>query len=92
MVSQQYPGLHPKEHSQQGKGGDPAPLPCAAETSPEVLCLDVEFSVQEKNGPVCECPEEGYKNDSRDGTPLLRGQAKKAGPVQLGEEKAPGRP
>ena len=27
--SQPYPGLHSKQHGQQGKRGDPAPLPCA---------------------------------------------------------------
>ena len=26
--SQPYPGLHQKQHSQQGEGGDPAPLLC----------------------------------------------------------------
>jgi len=37
-------------------------------------------------------PEEGHKNDPRDGTRLLRGHAERAGAVQPGEEKAPGRP
>jgi len=37
-------------------------------------------------------PEEGHKNDQRDGTPLLRGKAERVGAVQPGEEKAPGRP
>ena len=31
--SQLYPGLHPKG-GQQVEGGDPAPLPCAGETTP----------------------------------------------------------
>ena len=33
----------------------------------------------------------GHKNDPRHGTPPLRAQTEKAGDVQLGEEKAPGR-
>jgi len=37
-------------------------------------------------------PEEGHKNDPRDGTPLLLGQAERAGAVQPGEGKALGRP
>jgi len=35
---------------------------------------------------------EGHKNNSRDGTPLLWGQAERAGAVQPAEVKAPGRP
>jgi len=35
-------------------------------------------------------PEEGHKNDPRDGTPLLWGKAERGGAVQRGEEKAPG--
>ena len=37
-------------------------------------------------------PEEGHKNDPRDGTPLLQGQADRAGAVQPGEEKVLWRP
>jgi len=33
------------------------------------------------------CPDEGYKNDLSDGTPLLHGEAERAGAVQPGEEK-----
>jgi len=47
---------------------DPAPLLCVVEASSGVLCPDVESSVQEKHGPVGACPEEGRKNDPRDGT------------------------
>jgi len=43
--SQPYPGLHPEQHRQQGEGGDPAPLLCAAEASPGALRPDVESSV-----------------------------------------------
>lgn len=39
-------------------------------------------------GPVGEGPEEGHKNDPRDGTPLPQGQAERTGAVQTGEEKA----
>jgi len=38
------------------------------------------------------CPEKGHKNDPRDATPLLQGQAERAGAVQPGEKKVPGRP
>ena len=37
-------------------------------------------------------PEEGHENDPRAGTPLLWRGAERVGVVQLGEEKAPGRP
>ncbi|KAK4822099.1 hypothetical protein QYF61_009799 [Mycteria americana] len=35
---------------------------------------------------------EGHKNAQRDGTPLLCGKAERVGVVELGGEKAPGRP
>jgi len=57
-----------------------------------VLRPDVESAVQERHGPVGACPEEGHKNDPRDGTALLWGQAERAGAVQPGEEKALRRP
>ena len=47
---------------------------------------------QEGREPVGEGPEEGHKNDQRDGAPLLRGKAERVEAVQPGEEKAPGRP
>jgi len=71
------------------EGGDPAPLHC--ETSPGVLCPDVESSVQERDGPVAHA-EEGHRNDPRNGTALLQGQGERAGAVQPGEEKASRRP
>ncbi|KAK4822051.1 hypothetical protein QYF61_008860 [Mycteria americana] len=51
-----------------------------------------EPSAQERYGPVGVGPEEGHKNDQRDGTPLLRRKAERVGFVQPGEKKAPGRP
>ena len=74
------------------EGGDPALILCAGETSPGVLCHDTGSSVQERQGPVRACPEEGHKNDPRDGTPPLQGQAERTGAVLPGEEKALGRP
>ena len=52
---------------------------------------DVKSSVQERCGSVRKHPEEGHKKDPRGGTTPLRGQAERAGTVQLGEQKAPGK-
>ena len=52
----------------------------------------MESSAQERRGPVGAYPEEGHKNNPRDGTPPLQGQGVRAGAVQPGEEKAPRRP
>ena len=71
--SQPDPGLHQKKRGQQGEGGDPAPLLCAGEASPGVLCPDVECSVQERHGAVGVRPEENHKNGPRDGAPLMQG-------------------
>ena len=49
----------------------PAPLLRTGETSPGVLCPDVESSVQKRRGPVGAHPEEGHKNDLWNRTPLL---------------------
>ena len=51
-----------------------------------MLCPDVEFSVQERCGPVRAHPKKGLKNYPRDVTCLLRGQAEIADAVQPGEE------
>ena len=40
--------------------------------------------------PLGAHPEEGHKNDPRDGTPLIQGQDEGAGAVQPREEKARG--
>ena len=69
--SQPNPGLHQKKRGQQGKEGDPAPLLCAGEATREVLHSDVESSVQERHRSVGVNPEEGHKNDPRDGTSPL---------------------
>ena len=50
----------------------------------------MECSVQVRRGPVRVHPEEGHRNDPRDGTPVLRGQAVRVGAVQPGEEKLQG--
>ena len=59
-----------RERGQQGEGGDPALLLCAGEASPGALHPDAESSVQDRHGPVGVCPEEGRRNDPRDGTPV----------------------
>jgi len=61
-------------------------LLCAGETSPGVLQLLCCTAVQHR--PVGVCPEEGHKNDPRDGTPLLQGRVERAGAVQPGGGKA----
>ena len=86
--SQLYPGLHPKKRGQQHKGGDSTLLLCTGRASPGVLHPHVEPSVQGRHGPIGMCPEEGHKNDPRDGTLPPQGQTKRAGAVQPGEEKA----
>jgi len=68
---QLYPGLHQKQHGQQVKGGDSAPLLRSGETPTGVLCPALEPSAQERHGAVGAGPEEGQKNDQRDGSPLL---------------------
>ena len=68
LEDQLYPGLLQRKRGQQGRGGDPAPLLCAGETSPGVLHPDLESSVQKRHRPVGACPEDGHKNDLRDGT------------------------
>ena len=67
----------------------PSALCC--QTSPGALRPGGESSVQERYGTVGVRPEEGHKNDPRDGTPPNEDRLR-AGAVQPGEEKALGRP
>jgi len=54
--------------------------------------LSVQYSVQERHGPVGACPEEGRKkNDPRDGT-YPHKEGLRAGAAQHEEGKALGRP
>jgi len=46
----------------------------------------VESSVQERHGAVGVHPEEGRRNDPRDGRALLYGKAERPGAVQPGED------
>jgi len=62
------------KHGQKVKGGVSAPILCVGETLPRVQCPNVESSVQERYGSIGAYPEEGNKNDSRDGIPLLQGK------------------
>ena len=66
------------------------PYALLCETSPGGLCSDVKSSVKERCGPIGAHPEKVHRNDLRDGTPLLQGQAKRNGAISL--EKALGRP
>ena len=72
----------------QVKGSDPAP--------PALVRSYLAYCVQrwspQRHGPVGSHSEKGHKNDPRDGAPPLQGQAERAGCLQLGEEKAFGRP
>jgi len=92
LESHPYPALHPKKCGEQGEGGDPDHLLCSGESSPGLLHPVVGSSVQERHGPVRVHPQEGYKNDANYGMPPLQGQAERAGAVQPGGGKAPGRP
>jgi len=84
--------LRQKKCGQQVEGGDSAPLHCSGATPHGLLYPALEPPAQESHGPVGACPEEGHKNDQRNGMHLLRGQAEGVGAVQRGEEKALMRP
>ena len=56
-ADQPYSGPHQKMRGQKITGGDPAPLLCAGETSPGLLHLDIESSVQERHRPVGAQPQ-----------------------------------
>ena len=86
---QPYPGLHQEKHGQQVKEGDSAPLLCSRETLPGILCSALGPPTQERHRVAGADPEEGQWDDQRAGAPPLCGQAKRAGPLQPGQEKAP---
>ena len=48
----------------------------------------VEFSVQEIRGPAGLHSEKDHKNNPRDRSPPLQGQAERAGAIQPGKGKA----
>jgi len=83
--SKLHPGPHLKQHGQQGKGWD-----LKQEISAGLLHPHGESSAWERHGSVGAHPEEGHKNDPRDGTPRLRGQAE-SWSCAAGEERALGR-
>ena len=58
---QPYPGLHHKQHGQQVKRRNSAPLLCSGETPPGVLCPALEPSAQERHGAVGAGPKEATK-------------------------------
>lgn len=70
----------------------PAPLFCAGEASSGEMHPDVESSVQGSHRPIGARPKDVHTNEARGETPLLHGQAERAGSVHPGEEKAVGRP
>ena len=85
------PGLHPQQREQQDEAGDSAPLPCSGET-PLQCCLQL-WGTNSRRTRSCWSGARGGPGDAgRAGAPLLGGQAERAGGVQPGEEKAPGRP
>ena len=68
---QAYPGPHQEKRGQQVEAGDSAPLLQSGETSLRLLHPALEPSIQEGYGAVGVGPEEGHRNDQRDGAPLL---------------------
>ena len=63
--------------SRSGRGPCTSALHC--EASPGALHPDVESSVQERHGAFRARPEQGHKNDPRDGTPLLQDRLRELG-------------
>ena len=71
------PGLHPKQHGQQGEGVDSAPLLCSGETPLGFLHPALEPSAQDRHGPVGVGPEEA--------TNMVRGMEHLCCEERLGE-------
>ena len=68
---QPYSGLCEEKRGQQIEGGDSAPLLCSGETPLGDLYPALEPPAQEGHGAIGAGPEEGQKDDSRAGAPLL---------------------
>ncbi|PKU46938.1 rna-directed dna polymerase from mobile element jockey-like [Limosa lapponica baueri] len=68
---QGHPGLHQMKCDQQVEGGDSTPSLFSGETQPGVLYPALELPTKEGHGPVGPGPEEGHKDDQRDGAHLL---------------------
>ena len=66
-----------------GQGGDPAPLLCAGETSPGSTVTRYGIFSTGEHEPVGVSPEEGHRNDSKDGTPSLGGQVEGCAPCRI---------
>jgi len=58
LEGQPYPRLHQKQHGQQVKGGDSAPLLRSGDNPPGVLRPALEPSARGRHGPVRERSEE----------------------------------
>ena len=68
---------------QQGEGGSPAPLFCTVRPHLE-YCIQMWNPQYRKRGAVGVHPEEGHKNDPKDGTSPYEDRLR-AGAVQHGE-------
>ncbi|KAJ7396423.1 hypothetical protein BTVI_145404 [Pitangus sulphuratus] len=68
------------------------PLLCHREAPSEVLHPGLGSSAEERHQPIRVDPEEGHKDDQKDGAPLLQRKAERGGVVQHGEKKTSGRP
>jgi len=86
MLCNRFQSRRPPNTDQQGEGGDPSPLLCSMRLHME-YCVQMWSPQYRRDMELLEC----IKNDARDGTPLLQGQAGRAGAVQPGTEKAVGR-
>jgi len=67
-----YPGLHQKQHGQQGEEGDCSPLLCPHEVPSEVPCTGLGPPAWEGYRTVGAGPEEATKMLRGIGAPLLQ--------------------